>query len=81
MKDNEKCNISHAPSHRLKQLQNVLESLDPEEPEKKHNNTERKSGRHFTAASQHLTPTVVIIKILVKVDPSRANKVYIFMHI
>ena len=30
------------------------------------NNTEMKSGRLFTAATQHLPPAVMIIKILVK---------------
>ena len=33
-----------------------------------------KSGRPFTAATQHLTPTVVIIKNLVKVGSLKATK-------
>ena len=33
-----------------------------------------KSGQLFMAATQHLTPVVVFIKNLLKVDPSRATK-------
>ena len=60
-----KCNICHAPSTGLNGIQfsilNVLESLIPLIPKDqiKYNNTEMKSGRHFTAATQHLTPAFV----------------------
>ena len=40
----------------------VLESLIPND-QKKYNNTEMKSGRLFAVATQHLTPSVVIMKI------------------
>ena len=61
MRDNEKCNISHAPSGIQFPILNVLESLIPKD-QKKYNNTEMKSGRLFTAATQHLTLAVVNIK-------------------
>ena len=70
MKDNEKCNIFHAPSTGLSGIQfwtlNVLESMIPKD-KKKYNTTEMKSGRLFTVATKHFTPAVVIIKNLVKV--------------
>ena len=57
-----KCNISHTPSTDLSDIHflilNVLESLIAKE-QKKYNNTEMKSGRHFTAA----TPAVANIKV------------------
>ena len=47
MKHNEKCNISHAPLHRLKRYSvlnaKCIELINPEVPEK-YNNTEIKSG-------------------------------------
>ena len=69
MRDNERCNISHAPSTGLSGTQfsilNVLEALIPKD-QKNNNNTEMKSGRLCTAATQHLTPAVVNMNILVK---------------
>jgi hypothetical protein len=43
---------------------------DPEEPEK-NNNTEVKYGVPFPAATQHLTPAVVMYKYLEKVIPRK----------
>ena len=52
---------------------NVLESLIPKD-QKKCNNTEMKSGRLLTAATQHWTPAVVNIKILVKSRSPQSNQ-------
>ena len=61
MRDNEKCNISHAPAWAVLNLNTkCIGVIDPEGPEK--NNTEMKSVRLFTAATQHLTTLAVNIK-------------------
>ena len=54
MRDNEKCNISHALSGIQCSILNVLESLIPKN-QKKYDITETKLGQLFTAATQHLT--------------------------
>ena len=46
--------------------------IDAEGPEN-YNNAEMKSGRLLTAFTQHLTPAVENLKIIAKVDPSRAT--------
>ena len=50
MRDNEKCNISHVPLHRLKRYSIIntkcIGVIDSEGPEK-YNNTEMKSGQLF----------------------------------
>ena len=61
MRNNEKCNISHAPSTGISDIQfsilNVLDSLIPID-QKKYNSTEMKSGYFF----RPLLSTDVIIK-------------------
>ena len=72
---NEKYNIAHAPTTVLSGTQfsilNVLQSLIPKN-QKKCNNTEMKSWRPFTDATQHLTPDVVNI--------SKSRKRYSIIH-
>jgi hypothetical protein len=41
---------------------------------KKYNNTKVKYGQIFTAATQHLTPAIVMYKYSEKSDPSEALK-------
>ena len=76
MRDNERCNISHAPSTGLSSIQfsilNLLESLIPKAQKIHHHRDE--IGRLLTAATKHLTSAVLNIKIPVNVDPSRATK-------
>jgi hypothetical protein len=49
---------------------------DPEGPEK-YNNTEVKYGVTFSAATQHLTPAVVMYKYLEKSNSSEALKTFL----
>ena len=63
----QKCNISHAPSTGLSKTQfsilNVLEPLIPKD-QKNITTLRLKSRRLLAVFTQHLTPIVVIIKIL-----------------
>ena len=76
-RDNEKRNISYAPSTSLRGIQssilNVLKSLNPKD-QKKYNNTEMKSGRLFTTTTQHLIPAVVNITMPVKSRSLESNQ-------
>ena len=68
--------ISHVPWHRIKRY-SILNTKCigvSRRTRKIYNNTEMKSGRLFTAATQHKIPDVLNIKILLKVNPSGATK-------
>ena len=73
MIDNDKCDTSHAPKHRLERY-SILNTkcigvIDPEGPEK--NITTRDE---VGATTQHLTPAVVNIKFLVKCRSLESNQ-------
>ena len=64
MRDNEKCNISHAPSTALSGIQftilNVSESLIPKD---------QKNMTTLTASKQYLTPAVAILEFMERKIP------------
>ena len=52
--------------------------IDPEGPEK-YNNTEIKSGRLFTAATQHLTPTAIALCFISPFISYKNNSLIVFI--
>ena len=76
MRDNEKCNISHVPYHRLERYlflnTKYIGVIDPEGPEKY--NAEISRCDFLQPPHSTYKHAVMTIKILVKVYPSRATK-------